>query len=209
MKLLLYCLLVAISYVAGSLNSAIWITRFATGKDIRVLGDGNPGATNVFLNVDRRLGIAVGAMDIAKGYFLPLMGAYFGAPQYIVLLIALCVILGHNYPFIYDFKGGTGIAVTIGASLYFAAGITIFVIIISILVMIGILIVKCFKHFNVNAFEFGESAGFLFLLLISFLNNLPSVTRLFFILSITIVVIRRIENTKAVLNKIDDFIKRI
>ena len=104
MRILSYFLLIAIAYVVGSLNSAILITHFTLGKDIRTLGDGNPGATSVFLNVDKRMGFIVGAIDIAKGYFLPMIGVYFGVPEYIALLIALCVILGHDYPFIYDFK---------------------------------------------------------------------------------------------------------
>ncbi len=209
MRILSYFLLIAIAYVAGSLNSAILITRFATGKNIRTLGDENPGATNVFLNVDKRLGFIVGAMDIAKGYFLPVIGAYFGVPQYVVLLIALFVILGHDYPFIYDFKGGTGIAITIGASLYFAAGITIFVIVISILIMTSVIFIKHFKHIDVNALEFGESAGFLFMLLISLSGNLPSPARVFIVLAVTIVVIRRIKNTKVVLKNIGNFLRRI
>ena len=209
MRYLSYFLLIAIAYVAGSLNSAIWITRFATGKDIRKLGDGNPGATNVFLNVDKRLGIAVGAIDIAKGYFLPLVGVYCGVPKYIVLLVALFVILGHDYPFVYGFRGGTGIAVTVGAGLYFAAGIILLVIAISILIMTSILIIKRFKHTDVNVFEFGESTGFLFLLLLSFSSSLSSPVRAFFALAVTIVVIRRVKNTKIVLDKINNFLKRI
>ncbi len=209
MRVLSYFLLVAIAYVAGSLNSAILITHFATGKDIRTLGDGNPGATNVFLNVDKRLGFIVGAIDIAKGYFLPLIGAYFRVPQYMVLLIALFVILGHDYPFIYDFKGGTGIAVTIGASLYFSAGITIFTIAISVLIMTSVIFIKHFKHIDVNALEFGESAGFLFMFLISLSSNLPSPARAFIVLAVTIVVIRRVKNAKIVLGKIGNFLRRI
>ncbi len=209
MRILSYFLLIVIAYVVGSLNSAILITRCATGKDIRTLGDGNPGATNVFLNVDKRLGFIVGAIDIAKGYFLPLIGAYFGVPQYMVLLIALFVILGHDYPFIYDFKGGTGIAVTIGASLYFAAGITIFVIAISILIMMSVIFMKRFKLIGVNTLEVGEAAGFLFMLLISLSGNLPPPVRAFIVLSVTIVVIRRVKNTKMVLGKIGNFLRRI
>jgi len=210
-RVLSYFLLIAIAYVVGSLNSAILITRFALGKykDIRTLGDGNPGATNVFQNVDKRMGFIVGAIDIAKGYFLPMIGAYFGVPEYMVLLIALCVILGHDYPFIYDFKGGTGIAVTIGASLYFSAGITIFVVTISVLVMTSVTFIKQFKHIDVNALEFGESAGFLFMLLMSLSGNLPSPARAFIVLAVTILVIRRIKNTKVVLKNIGSFLRRI
>ncbi len=209
MRVLSYFLLIAIAYVVGSLNSAILITYFASGKDIRTLGDGNPGATNVFLNMDKRLGFIVGAIDIAKGYFLPMFGAYFGVPQYVVLLIALFVILGHDYPFIYDFKGGTGIAVTIGASLYFAAGITIFVIAISILIMMSVIFMKRFKLIDVNTLEVGEAAGFLFMLLISLSGNLPLPARAFIVLSVTIVVIRRVKNTKVVLKNIGNFLRRI
>ena len=111
-----------IAYLIGSLNPAIIITRFKTGKDIRTMGSGNAGFTNVLRSVGKGPAIATIICDYAKGIIAVLIGWWIFsqltvtndvAPleyvKYGRYLAGLCVILGHSFPLYYGFKGGKGV----------------------------------------------------------------------------------------------------
>ena len=121
-----------ISYLLGSLNFAIIVTRIMTGKDIRNYGSGNAGMTNVL----RTVGISAAALtavgDLGKGILSALAGevifslavkglvengviyAFLNGGMYVGIIFAL---LGHLFPLYYGFKGGKGILVCGGAIL--------------------------------------------------------------------------------------------
>jgi len=69
----LYIVFILFSYLLGAVNFAIIFTSLKLNINIRNLGDHNPGATNVYLNVDKRLGILVGILDGLKGFALLLV----------------------------------------------------------------------------------------------------------------------------------------
>ena len=106
---------VIIAYLLGSVNSAIIISRLVSGKDIRNSGSGNAGATNVLRSVGKGAAIATMLFDVLKGVFAVLIGGALAnavsvPPQYFAMVSGIAVILGHNYPVYFGFKGGKGIA---------------------------------------------------------------------------------------------------
>jgi glycerol-3-phosphate acyltransferase PlsY len=110
------------AYLIGSLNPAIIITRLKTGKDIRTMGSGNAGFTNVLRSVGTGPAVATIVCDYLKGIIAVLIGWWIFsaltvtndvAPieyvKYGRYLAGMCVILGHTFPIYYGFKGGKGV----------------------------------------------------------------------------------------------------
>lgn len=114
----------AIGYVCGSLPFGLWLGRWFRGVDVRTLGSGNLGATNVFRALGPRLGIATLVLDMLKGtlpaFILPrtALGAAFpGGPDACGIAVALAAVLGHMFTFLAGFRGGKGVATTAGVVL--------------------------------------------------------------------------------------------
>lgn len=115
------------SYFFGNVNWAIIISR-SKNKDIRQMGSGNPGTLNMSRNLGLKFGLLTFFLDIMKGviptltsYFI-FRGKYFERTifeisDFAIYLCGLCVVLGHIYPVFFKFKGGKGIASTIGVFL--------------------------------------------------------------------------------------------
>jgi glycerol-3-phosphate acyltransferase PlsY len=110
-------LLIAVSYLIGSIPFGLLIAK-SKGKDIRAMGSGNIGATNVLRCLGKPTGITCFALDVLKGFlpafFFPTLtegGEGFG------ILFGIAAILGHNFPIFLKFKGGKGIATSAGVLL--------------------------------------------------------------------------------------------
>lgn len=109
------------SYLLGSIPFAYIFGRVIKGTDIRKFGSGNVGATNALRLLGPLFGITVLILDILKGmlavtwladYFLP----YFsGSAVTLRILFAIACICGHNWTLFLRFKGGKGVATTLGA----------------------------------------------------------------------------------------------
>ncbi len=87
------------------------------GKDIREQGSGNAGSTNVIRIYGKKAGIAVFCCDIAKAAIAVVIAKICYADHQIIaaLYAAIGAIIGHSYPIYFGFKGGKGVAVTVGA----------------------------------------------------------------------------------------------
>ena len=109
--------LLAGSYVLGSLPFGLWLVKKWKGIDIRTYGSGNIGSTNVGRIAGRKGWAIVFTLDVLKGLLPPLAGVALHLASPWQILAALCAILGHNYSFLLDFKGGKGIATSLGALL--------------------------------------------------------------------------------------------
>jgi glycerol-3-phosphate acyltransferase PlsY len=85
-------------------------------RDVRELGDKNPGTFNAFKVLGQNWGIAVGIIDVGKGFFLTLLPFIFKMPhsQDTAILAGIAVVLGHSFPVYYKFRGGMGIAPILG-----------------------------------------------------------------------------------------------
>lgn len=112
--------MVGVAYLLGSVSFAVLLVRIATGKDIRTEGSGNAGATNVLRAHGKGLGVAVAALDVAKGALAVILVRMVTADPRAAAAAALAAILGHVFPIFYGFRGGKGVATTVGAFLALA-----------------------------------------------------------------------------------------
>lgn len=114
----------AVAYLLGSIPSAVWIGKAFYGVDVREHGSGNAGTTNVLRVLGAKAAIPVFAVDSIKG-LLAVLGAYLipggdrSAESFCVLKIAygLLAVVGHMYPVFAGFRGGKGVATTLGIAI--------------------------------------------------------------------------------------------
>jgi len=124
-----FLLLSLISYFLGSLNISYIFAKFLKNIDIRDFGSGNPGTTNVLRVLGFWPALFVFIIDILKGVFCVFLATYFGTNTY-MLFSSLFVIVGHNWPLWLRFKGGKGVATSVGMAfaLNFKIALIIFLI---------------------------------------------------------------------------------
>ena len=116
-----------IAYIIGSIPTAVWIGKSWHGIDIREHGSKNAGATNTFRILGKRAGIIVLVVDIVKGFIavtLPLCFINFKLFNFLLLsdidlivvqiFTAILAVLGHVFPIFAKFKGGKGVATSLG-----------------------------------------------------------------------------------------------
>lgn len=112
-----------IGYLSGSLPFGLWLGQWLKGVDVRTVGSRNLGATNVYRELGAPIGVATLVLDIAKGtlptWLVPLaFGAQFpGGPEWCRLAVGLAAVLGHVFTVFAGFKGGKGVATTVGVLL--------------------------------------------------------------------------------------------
>jgi glycerol-3-phosphate acyltransferase PlsY len=111
-------------YVCGALPFGLWLGRAFRGVDVRTLGSGNLGATNVYRTLGPALGIATLLLDAAKGALpvalLPLtpLGRDFpGGPEWCRIAAGFAAVAGHVWTFLAGFRGGKGVATMAGVLL--------------------------------------------------------------------------------------------
>lgn len=106
---------IILGYLIGSISTSTLISKWVAKIDIREHGSGNAGATNTLRVLGLRLAILVLALDIFKGILAISIawGLGHGNPWF-AYLSGLAVIVGHNWPVFFQFRGGKGIATTIG-----------------------------------------------------------------------------------------------
>lgn len=137
MKVYLVDLICLISgYLIGSILFAHIITGIVKNKNIRELGNSNPGAYNVFRNVGKFWGVLAGLLDASKA-LLPIMIAsrFFHLSNIELGCIGVGAILGHGYPLYYHFKGGRAASTLMGMYLFFITYEFIISFIITILIL--------------------------------------------------------------------------
>jgi len=105
------------AYLIGSLSAAIIVCRLLGLEDPRESGSKNPGATNVLRLHGKTAGILSLTGDLLKGVIPVLVARYSGTPDEVIALSGLAVFLGHLFPVFFKFKGGKGVATTLGVLL--------------------------------------------------------------------------------------------
>lgn len=106
---------IVISYLLGSITFSVIIGRIINGVDVRKFGSGNAGATNTLRVLGRGPAFLVFLLDMSKGIAAVWLGRWIGSDEIgISILCGLSAIVGHNWPIFFNFKGGKGIATTIG-----------------------------------------------------------------------------------------------
>lgn len=107
--------LVIAAYLLGSLPFAFLVVKWRSGVDIRTVGSGNVGATNVLRTSGTPAAAAVLALDVAKGAAAVTVGRALDAPPAVLGACALAAVLGHVFPVFLGFRGGKGVATAAGA----------------------------------------------------------------------------------------------
>jgi acyl phosphate:glycerol-3-phosphate acyltransferase len=108
-----YILALAIGYLLGSIPFGLVLTKFAGTQDLRSVGSGNIGATNVLRTGHKGLAAATLLCDMLKGTLAVVLAGSYGGPE-AAMLAGLAAFLGHLFPVWLNFKGGKGVAVYIG-----------------------------------------------------------------------------------------------
>lgn len=131
--MLSFIIAIIISYTIGAIPFAYIMTRLLVGKDVREFGSGNVGATNAGRVLGFKYGFMVAVLDVLKAILAVSIARWLLSaelPEFSLLIIALFVIIGHNWSIFLRFSGGKGVATTCGVlfSLYPLAFFIFFII---------------------------------------------------------------------------------
>ncbi|WP_297598083.1 glycerol-3-phosphate 1-O-acyltransferase PlsY [uncultured Cetobacterium sp.] len=126
---------IVIAYLFGALPCGVWLGKGTKNIDIREHGSKNSGATNAYRILGPKYGIMVLIMDALKGYIPLYLANIFGIGGVEIILLGLVAILGHTFSFFLQFKGGKGVATSLGVFLFLmpkVIGILVLVFIITV-----------------------------------------------------------------------------
>jgi glycerol-3-phosphate acyltransferase PlsY len=159
------------AYLLGSIPTGYLLVRIFRHKDIRSMGSGNIGATNVLRTGGKGLGAATFLLDMLKGCAAVLLGAFLAkhmtpalAPYNAQALAALCAVLGHMFPVWLRFRGGKGVATGFGVFLVAAplaalSAIAVFAIILALTRYVSLASVLGSASFPVFAWLLAEGGS--------------------------------------------------
>lgn len=117
---MLIAILLVLAYFIGSVPSAVWVSKWVFGIDIREHGSGNAGATNTFRILGPKAGSCVMLMDMLKGFIAVKLALFshidphWEAYTNLQVFLGLSSVLGHIFPIWAEFRGGKGIATLFG-----------------------------------------------------------------------------------------------
>lgn len=118
-----YIIIAIIAYAIGSINFSVIISRKMAGFDVRERGSGNAGTTNVLRAVGKKAALLTLICDILKGVVSILIAYILGKiiknvdSAMLVQIAGLLVVIGHAFPIFFEFKGGKGVATSLGVIL--------------------------------------------------------------------------------------------
>ena len=128
-------MLVLISYLFGCFPSAYFLGKIYKNIDIRNHGSGNSGSTNALRVMGTKFGILTLVLDVLKGVLAVLIGRIILGDQG-GLIAGVVVVLGHDFPIFLKFKGGKGVATSIGVLAILTWKTTLIVVLIGVIVII-------------------------------------------------------------------------
>ena len=191
-------LLIILFYLIGSLPFALILTKLSGFGDIRNIGSGNVGATNVLRTGNKLLAIIVLSLDILKGLIPYLIIHIYFNELSLLNKIFLChfAVIGHIYPIWLKFKGGKGVATYIG----FLFGLNPYIAISFLLIW---LVVAYMSKYS----SLGSLVGIFVAPVYFILINFNLIIIIFFIYLSFVIVIKHKENIKRLINKTESKIK--
>ncbi|MBP3502061.1 MAG: glycerol-3-phosphate 1-O-acyltransferase PlsY [Clostridia bacterium] len=137
----LYILVAVIAYAIGSVNFSIIFSKKFAGFDVREKGSGNAGTTNMLRSVGKGLAALTLICDILKGIVAVLVAFWIGKiakdikPEILIQLAGFFAIIGHTFPVYFGFKGGKGVATSLGILLLVNWQIGLICLVFALLVM--------------------------------------------------------------------------
>lgn len=162
-----------VAFLLGSIPFGI-ITAKAKGIDLKKVGSGNIGATNVFRALGKWPAVITLIGDMGKGALAVALGRYGGVDPLVEGLIGLAAILGHNFSIFLRFRGGKGVATSIGVLLFYlprealvTIAIWLFVVLFTRYSSLGALVAFGLLPLSVYVFEPGDWTKVLIATLIS------------------------------------------
>ena len=113
----LWTLAIGLGYLLGSIPFGLVLTRLGGYGDIRKIGSGNIGATNVLRTGNKPLAFATLILDSGKGGAAVWLAGLYADPFAVAVTAGVAAVIGHNFPVWLGFKGGKGVATTLGTLL--------------------------------------------------------------------------------------------
>lgn len=166
-------LFIVVAYLAGSIPTGVWYSKLVHRIDVRELGSGNSGGTNVGRNFGAVAAIIVIAVDVLKGW-IPILIArqLFPDLNWAIMLTGIASVLGHAYPIWAGFRGGKIVATSVGVLLGFQFGTAILQLVllvtalvltsmVSLSAMVSYTLIALYIFFTLPSKIFGF--GFLFI----------------------------------------------
>ena len=136
-----YIIMAIIAYAIGSINFSVIISRKYAGFDVREKGSGNAGTTNMLRSVGKKAAAITLICDILKGVASILIAVIIGNivrnmdKALLVQIAGIAVVLGHTFPIFFEFKGGKGVATSLGVLLMTNWQIGLICLIFAIVIM--------------------------------------------------------------------------
>ncbi len=145
---------ILLAYLVGSIPTGVWYSRIMHNQDVRDLGSGNSGATNIGRNYGLKAAIFVTAIDVLKGWIPMGLAMHFLSDKpIIVMLIGIAAIMGHSYPIFADFRGGKIVATSIGVLL----GYNFWIGILDVIILFSLMFITSMVSFAA-IFSYGITA---------------------------------------------------
>ncbi|MBY2113235.1 glycerol-3-phosphate 1-O-acyltransferase PlsY [Clostridioides difficile] len=140
MEIFSYIIIAVVAYLLGNISTSYIVAKRIAGVDIRTQGSGNAGSTNVLRTLGKRAGAMTFLGDVLKGVMAVLISEFAARLVGIDTLLAgylavICVVAGHNWPAVLGFRGGKGVATSLGAMLVVNPVITLMCLAVFILVV--------------------------------------------------------------------------
>jgi len=135
MDIIKFILLLIISFILGSVPFGIIVAK-TKGVDLKKVGSGNIGATNVLRSLGKWPALLTVLGDILKGTAAVAVGRYFGLGPFYEGLVGLVAIIGHNFSLFLNFRGGKGVATSLGVLVIYAPKIALLTLVIWFVVVI-------------------------------------------------------------------------
>ena len=137
-----YIIIAVIAYVIGSINFSVIISRKMAGFDVREKGSGNAGTTNMLRAVGKKAALITLLCDILKGVVAILIALIAGKiannvdKALLIQIAGILVVLGHTFPIFFEFKGGKGVATSLGVLLMTNWQIGLICLVFAIVIML-------------------------------------------------------------------------
>jgi len=185
----MFITLLLLSYILGSINSAIIVCFLLKLPSPRTLGSGNPGTTNVLRLGGKKAAAVTLIGDMLKGFIPMIIAHMFQLSPTAVAYIGLAAVIGHIFPIFYKFKGGKGVATLIGVMLgfYWLIGG------IFLLTWVAVAVITRYSSLAAILATMASSVSVIFY--INFNTALP------FLIMAIIIIIRHHQNIKRLLSK--------
>ena len=178
-----------VAYILGAIPFSVIIGKLFFKTDVRKFGSGNPGATNTLRTLGVKAGIGVLALDMLKGFIAVLLAKYFGqwpdlSVQDRMTIAGALAIAGHIFSPFLGFKGGKGVATSMGVIICLEPYLAIWVILVFIIVL------WLSRYVSLSSI----SSAFSFTLLTLFLRNGLYIPIIFSICITLLIVIKHKDN---------------